>query len=1368
MYSQFQSVMENWNVPNMKHAAPVGDTVITVPVETEDGEVTETVTVEQDGVSITIPFGTLVESNELTLTVTRLDASESEIEAGEGQTLMPFDVHVDGISAENTQPLTVALGKVMPENLNMGNYTVYHVEEDGTKEMTLVADAENLTSHNEYTYTLDGELTLNMASFSVIAAVTDNDNAWNGERKYEWYDADAETLYIRNADQLAGFGAIVGGMDGQIADDFAGQTVVLLADINIGDLDSENGIVFYPIGYYNSTGSYNKVSGGTVTSSVSSFEGTFDGNGHTISNFYQNTWEMFGGYNDGYSGTPNHYDDAMGLFGYVVNGTVKNLTVDKFSSDGEFTPTGVIAAYAENSTFENIAITNCNPRVYNTGNGGIIGIGGRTGDTTGQKLLLKNITVDNTNKISALWGSWDVACGGLVGMFRGNAAPGNGTIYFENCHVAAQIDVNNDVCANYQYYAYRYAGMMIGSVRHNTTDSNGKVVPVMTGIDASGCTVHYGKWNDYYYCELVANSIASYTHDYQFSRLTPVDAVDAENKTITVNGVTTAIPATGRYNYVVAAWKTPTENAKCYHFVDGVVWDHAQAGEETVNGETVLVENNQHIYLPFDQLFTGYSWGVSNIGLKDFDQSKIKILDREIADSVDKFNGMANGAEYVSGTTVTIGELFAAADQNNVAIVPGNVQVTVSPADDESTAGGTYTANTEDWTQGKLTFSGMGEATVTITDYYFCNPTTVTVTVKPVAKIGEVEYATLQDALDAVKDGGTVTLLENVEAAVYLDIYTPDLGATERNITLDLNEKTISAGENYKYQYYPLVFVGINQTVTIKNGTIRADKHVAVGVYGTLNLENVNVLRDKSIASTEQVVCIWNWGEDDLYYEDCPYQLTGIGSISGGKIVGGVLVEGPLTLDKAVNIDKLYLNTETGHGRFDLPSGYGLVKEEDYYTNLHKHNNGVCTECGLTTSYVKKDLAEIKSTDVVIVTVTTSDGTVYALSNNNGTTAAPTAVDITVSEDKVTTSKVADEIEWNISNDGGDLTFYPNGSTTTWLYCINDNNGVRVGVNTDDVFVIDAETGYLKHVATSRYVGVYNAQDWRCYETNPITNKQSNIKDQTLAFYVRETDCTHEGATENRTEIAATCTEAGHEAGVYCTVCNTYTEGGALINALGHTFGDPIKTEDAGDCKVRYTYRCTVCNKKSVNTVTTHTTIVVDEAVTPTCTETGLTEGSHCDVCSEVIVVQEVLPATGHSYVDGVCGVCGVEESDTPSEPVVVLEITKDDFNGTSYDNNNNTKIKGDYSYTSNQVMLQSSTMQWQKSTGYITIASNDFVKLEMKVTAGTFTVTVGDTTVTGTTSNGVTTYDLTGLTGEIKISVGSATGKVDYIKFYK
>ena len=37
-------------------------------------------------------------------------------------------------------------------------------------------------------------------------------------------------------------------------------------------------------------------------------------------------------------------------------------------------------------------------------------------------------------------------------------------------------------------------------------------------------------------------------------------------------------------------------------------------------------------------------------------------------------------------------------------------------------------------------------------------------------------------------------------------------------------------------------------------------------------------------------------------------------------------------------------------------------------------------------------------------------------------------------------------------------------------------------------------------------------------------------------------------------------------------------------------------------------------------------------AAEPTCTETGLTEGSRCSVCGDVVVAQETVPATGHSF----------------------------------------------------------------------------------------------------------------------------------------
>ena len=56
-------------------------------------------------------------------------------------------------------------------------------------------------------------------------------------------------------------------------------------------------------------------------------------------------------------------------------------------------------------------------------------------------------------------------------------------------------------------------------------------------------------------------------------------------------------------------------------------------------------------------------------------------------------------------------------------------------------------------------------------------------------------------------------------------------------------------------------------------------------------------------------------------------------------------------------------------------------------------------------------------------------------------------------------------------------------------------------------------------------------------------------------------------------------------------------------------------------------------------------TEVIDEAVEPTCTEAGLTEGSHCSVCGEIIVAQQTVPALGHSYVEientATCGMNG-------------------------------------------------------------------------------------------------------------------------------
>ena len=720
---------------------------LSIPVSTLDGKTINGTELIGNGVGAIIPAGVAVEDgvDKLVLSVSEKEKSDANLTLNDDEVLRPLNVHMEGVSESNTMPMTIKIKKAMAAGLNIGNYKLFHVENGVSNQMTAVNSLSELDAHNEFYYDpATGDVTLAMATFSEVALVAEQPK-WEGNRDYTWYNTTDTVLTIANSDQLAAFGAIVGGMDGQTQDSFNGKTVKLIADINIGDTDSENGYVFYPVGYWNSEGTYEKNTA-EATEALSSgfytFEGTFDGNGHTIANFYQNTWEMKGDHNWYDPIKEQYYRDGMGLFGKVYGGTVKNLTVKNFSSDGEITTTGTIAAYADcGATFENIAIFNCNPRVYNIGNGGIVGcVGWYANDEHTAPVTFKNITVDNTNKISALWGSWDVACGGLVGQYYPTSgqesAIDNGGIYMENCHIAAQIDVYNDVCANYQYYAYRYAGILIGSVRENVT-VDGHVYPNMDGIKAKDCTVHYGDWNDYYYCEIVANSLASYTHDHQMSRLTQVASVDVANKTVvTLDGETKDISTSGWAHYVVVKAQDANgkwihgdgaEYATCYHFNNGEVWNHADAGTETVDGVEVLKEDKQLIYREFNNLVTGYGWGVTSKGVGDM--AGVTVLDREEGASVEKFTS-SHPSVIKTDLTYKLGDLFDYVN-NGVALKLDQLMVSVSDVD--STDGivtGTYTPTTTgNWEDATISLTGTGVITITIQDYYFCTPTTITLAV---------------------------------------------------------------------------------------------------------------------------------------------------------------------------------------------------------------------------------------------------------------------------------------------------------------------------------------------------------------------------------------------------------------------------------------------------------------------------------------------------------------------------------------------------------------------------------------------------------------------------------------------------------------
>ena len=206
----------------------------------------------------------------------------------------------------------------------------------------------------------------------------------------------------------------------------------------------------------------------------------------------------------------------------------------------------------------------------------------------------------------------------------------------------------------------------------------------------------------------------------------------------------------------------------------------------------------------------------------------------------------------------------------------------------------------------------------------------------------------------------------------------------------------------------------------------------------------------------------------------------------------------------------------TGAARTAYFKVYGLdTNGDDVYSDLVTINQAAGTTPPTPGQYdwVLTDLANLTANDVFVIVG--DNGDTYAMENDNGTS-APAAVSVTIANGAIS-STVADNIQWNLSTSDDGYMFYPNGTTETWLYCTNTNNGVKVGTGDAKHFTLDDTFGYLTTTETTdqRYIGIYSSQDWRCYK---LDNNQihSNIAGQTFAFYKRVPASTEPSITLNK------------------------------------------------------------------------------------------------------------------------------------------------------------------------------------------------------------------------------------------------------------
>ena len=149
----------------------------------------------------------------------------------------------------------------------------------------------------------------------------------------------------------------------------------------------------------------------------------------------------------------------------------------------------------------------------------------------------------------------------------------------------------------------------------------------------------------------------------------------------------------------------------------------------------------------------------------------------------------------------------------------------------------------------------------------------------PVAKIGDVEYASLSKAIDAVQNGGTITLLDDLDLGNGAVLR---VGSSKKDFTIDLDSHTLSADGAC------LIMLHNGSQLTLKNGTLDGSSctsyngvlYISSNSGPKLTLENVTA-KSGSVADLLNV------------QRSVPlvYVTNGTVVFDGGTYTGGVLLK---------------------------------------------------------------------------------------------------------------------------------------------------------------------------------------------------------------------------------------------------------------------------------------------------------------------------------------------------------------------------------------------------------------------------------------------------------------------------------------------
>jgi len=210
---------------------------------------------------------------------------------------------------------------------------------------------------------------------------------------------------------------------------------------------------------------------------------------------------------------------------------------------------------------------------------------------------------------------------------------------------------------------------------------------------------------------------------------------------------------------------------------------------------------------------------------------------------VEKFEKVENAeTSYTSGTELNIGDLFTATEDSTLEIDDSKVQVSITPADEESTVTGTYTADPSDWTKGSFKFNGMGKALITITDNNHCVTATFVVDVLPVEKFEVIESA------EVVHNSGSEVAVGSLFAAnegATLPIDSKNVTVTITSATRSIGVSGVFIGDPSDWTKGIIKFTGVGKAlVTITDNDCCVSVSVVVDVKPIEKFEKADTAKD--------------------------------------------------------------------------------------------------------------------------------------------------------------------------------------------------------------------------------------------------------------------------------------------------------------------------------------------------------------------------------------------------------------------------------------------------------------------------------------------------------------------------------------------